>query len=98
MESNLLFTVIVKCWIAMENERTKDVLRYIPTILIWELCKRRNQIKNGKQVPYFMLKDRGEKTFYQLIRSRYPRWVDVPKRWIDSLDRIRTVKGVCSSK
>lgn len=56
-----LSTALNRWWIDVEGMKARYILRSIPTILIWELRIRRNQIKHDKQVSYLVLRNRCKK-------------------------------------
>lgn len=69
----------------MENSRPMDILMGIPSIIMWELWKRRNAIKHGKMVTFSTLVERCELAVHQMCRMKYSRWLTLPKKWDESL-------------
>lgn len=65
--------------------RGKSILNTIPTILAWELWKRRNVIKYEKSISYCALQNNCQKTIQQ-PKVVIPSWERVPKAWEESYE------------
>ncbi|XP_049362737.1 uncharacterized protein LOC125827465 [Solanum verrucosum] len=89
---NQLFPALNSVWKGVEGMKARHIIRSIPVIIIWELWIRRNQMKLGKQVSYYVVKDRYERMIHWLIKNHYPNWKDVPTKWLQSFDRIQQQK------
>lgn len=63
----------------------------IPTVIIWEMWKRRNSLRPGKNVTYWMVQSDYLKTIQQLIKTYLPQWKHVPNKWTGSFDLYKTI-------
>lgn len=74
VERRNLFTIIGDWWQFTTNIRAKGILKSIPSILIWELWKRRYGIRHNRGTSYWQLQSNCFKSIQQLIRIYLPRW------------------------
>jgi len=58
-------------------------MRAVPTVVIWNLWKRRNSLKHGRPSSYNNLVYRVNSDLWKLGRTIYPKLQDFPTKWSD---------------
>ncbi|XP_019257820.1 PREDICTED: uncharacterized protein LOC109236045 [Nicotiana attenuata] len=81
LEGLTLYQAIVKCWTVKVIPRLKPIFQALPSIIVWELWKRRNSNKHGEPVTTNRVVYQVCTTIQSLIKVRKPRIVQVPFRW-----------------
>lgn len=76
---------IVKCRTMKVIPRLKPIFHALPSIITWELWKRRNSNKHGKAVSINRVVYQINTTILSLIKVRKPILQHVPHRWPDIL-------------
>ncbi|KAK6792023.1 hypothetical protein RDI58_011104 [Solanum bulbocastanum] len=72
--------MITGWWEANTPIKLQFIFQAIPSIILWELWKRRNARRHGLDINFYKLKSRCVNTIIQLINMKYP-WIKVPKNW-----------------
>ncbi|XP_075104777.1 uncharacterized protein LOC142178886 [Nicotiana tabacum] len=85
LEGLNLHLAIVKCWTTKVIPRLKPIFQALPSIIVWELWKRRNNNKRGKAVSTNRVVYQVCNTIQSLIKLRKPGIDRVPFRWTDIL-------------
>lgn len=81
VEGITLYHAIVRCWTADVNHRLKHVMQAPPSIIVWELWKRRNGYKYGDLVTITRVSYQISTTIQSLIKLRKPEILNVPHKW-----------------
>jgi len=66
--------LIFKWWEHNASSKLEHILKAIPAIIIWELWKRRNARRYGKEVTNNRMYNQCQLIIYQLVRLRFP-WI-----------------------
>ncbi|XP_075080440.1 uncharacterized protein LOC142165948 [Nicotiana tabacum] len=85
LEGLNLHQAIVKCWTTKVNPRLKPIFQALPSIIVWELLKRRNNNKHGEAVSTNRVVYQVCNTIQSLIKLRKLGIDRVPFRWPDIL-------------
>ncbi|XP_019252907.1 PREDICTED: uncharacterized protein LOC109231725 [Nicotiana attenuata] len=85
MEGITLHQAIIKCWTAEVIPRLKPIMQALPSVILWELWKRRNSYKYGYSVTINRVVYQISTTMQSLIKLRKPAMQNVPNRWPDML-------------
>lgn len=85
MEGITLHQAIVRCWTADVTHRLKPIMQALPSVIVWELWKRRNSYKYGDAVTINRVIYQVFSTIQSLIKLRKPGIQNVPPRWPDML-------------
>ncbi|XP_019228301.1 PREDICTED: uncharacterized protein LOC109209485 [Nicotiana attenuata] len=80
VEGLTLHQVIVKCWTADVVPRLKPIMQALPSVIVWELWKRRNSYKYGDAVTINTVVYQISNTLHSLIKVRKPGVQQVPHR------------------
>lgn len=84
-EGLTLHQAIIKCWTADVVPRLKPILQALPSVIVWELWKRRNSYKYGDAVTINRVVYQISSTLQSLIKVRKPGISQVSHRWPDML-------------
>ncbi|XP_019241016.1 PREDICTED: uncharacterized protein LOC109221004 [Nicotiana attenuata] len=76
---------IVKCWTADVIHRIKPILQALPSVIVWELWKRRNSYKHGDTVTVNRVIYQVSNTMQSLVKFKKPNLQNVPHKWPDLL-------------
>ncbi|XP_070015854.1 uncharacterized protein [Nicotiana sylvestris] len=79
-----LHQAITKCWTAPVVPRLKPVLQALPACIVWELWKRRNNLKYGEAVSVSRVIYQVSSTVQALVQLKKP-GLRVPQKWLDLL-------------
>ncbi|XP_015169513.1 uncharacterized protein [Solanum tuberosum] len=71
--------IITWWWKATNKPKLKTIFQAIPAILMWELWKRRNARRNGKEVTYGELYQKCQNNVFQRTKTLLP-WINVRKK------------------
>ncbi|KAH0650294.1 hypothetical protein KY284_030206 [Solanum tuberosum] len=71
---------ITQWWRASHKPKLRAIFQVVPAILMWELWKRRNARRHGRNVTYEQLMQQCQKGIFQLLKVLYP-WIDIPTDW-----------------
>ncbi|KAK4378807.1 hypothetical protein RND71_000669 [Anisodus tanguticus] len=77
--------VLIKWWCADVKPRIQSIYYAVPSIIVWELWKRRNGDKHNKKVITNRVIYQVNSTIQQLVRLRKPGIKSVSHRWHDIL-------------
>lgn len=84
--------LIFKWWEHKASTKVQQILQAVPAVIMWELWKRRNSYKHGKEVSYTNLYYQCQLIIYQLVRTKFP-WIKrMPYHWPQVLDRLQSYK------
>lgn len=72
MKGMSLLQAVLKCWSLHVVPRHKHIFNALPSIIVWELCKRRNSYKHGDVVTVSRVIYQISSTLQQLVRLRKP--------------------------
>nr|XP_016433563.1 PREDICTED: uncharacterized protein LOC107760057 [Nicotiana tabacum] len=84
MEGLSMHQAITKCWTAQVLPRIKPVIQALPSCIVWELWKRRNNFKYGEAVSISRVIYQVSITLQALVQVRKP-GIQVPHKWHDLL-------------
>ncbi|XP_019257601.1 PREDICTED: uncharacterized protein LOC109235804 [Nicotiana attenuata] len=84
-EGLTLHQAIVKCWTADAIPRLKPIMQALPSIIVWELWKRRNSYRYGEAVTINRVVYQISTTLQSLIRIRKLAIQHVSNRWPDMI-------------
>ncbi|XP_019251272.1 PREDICTED: uncharacterized protein LOC109230201 [Nicotiana attenuata] len=76
----------VKCWTAKVIPRLQPIIQALPSIIVWELWKRRNSYKYGDAVSMNKVIYQVSTTLQHLVKCRKPSLQNVPHKWPDLID------------
>ncbi|XP_009784324.2 uncharacterized protein [Nicotiana sylvestris] len=76
-----MYQAIVKCWTIRVVPRLKPIFQELPSIILWELWKRRNSYKHGEAVTIRRVIYQVSTIIQSLVRLRKPGLVNVPQIW-----------------
>ncbi|XP_009791286.1 uncharacterized protein [Nicotiana sylvestris] len=79
-----LHQAITKCWTTPVVPRLKPVLQALPACIVWELWKRRNNLKYGELVSVSRVIYQVSSTLQALVQLKKP-GLHVPHKWLDLL-------------
>ncbi|XP_019250979.1 PREDICTED: uncharacterized protein LOC109229885 [Nicotiana attenuata] len=85
MEGLSMHQAIIKCWTAKVCPRLKPIMQAMPSCIVWELWKRRNNMKYGDAVSTNRVIYQVSSTLQALVRVRKPGTHNVPHKWHDLL-------------
>lgn len=60
--------------------KLSSVYRAIPALLMWELWRRRNNRRHGKDMGFERILQQTQDVVYKLVKVKYP-WIEAPKEW-----------------
>ncbi|XP_060195488.1 uncharacterized protein LOC132624780 [Lycium barbarum] len=80
-----LHQVITKWWNTDTLARLKPIFYAIPSIIMWELWKKRNGDKHGNKVSTSRVICQASTKIQQLVKLRKPGIRSVPHRWLEML-------------
>lgn len=83
---------IIKCWTADVCHRLKPIMQALPSCIVWELWKRRNNMKYGDAVSTGRVIYQVSSTMQALVKVRKPGIGSVPHRWHDLLTMMENYK------
>ncbi|KAH0761002.1 hypothetical protein KY290_017075 [Solanum tuberosum] len=66
--------LIYRWWEHKISNKLGQILKAVPTIIMWELWRRRNDIKYGNETSYNWMYHQCQLTIHQLIRIKFP-WI-----------------------
>ncbi|KAH0665054.1 hypothetical protein KY285_026260 [Solanum tuberosum] len=75
-----LHQMVTRWWNARNNPKLRIIYQAIPAVLMWELWKRRNARKHGKELTFGTPYQQCQNTIFHLMKTVYP-WVKVPVNW-----------------
>ncbi|KAK4721760.1 hypothetical protein R3W88_011993 [Solanum pinnatisectum] len=79
-------------WWQVKAGNSKQVLKDVPTIIMWELWKRRNAIRHGKGYTFNRMSYQCHLIIFQLIKVKFP-WIKaVPHQWRDMVEKLQIYK------
>lgn len=84
---------ILYTWWSMENPaKVGQIAGAIPAMVMWELWKRKNARRHGKEYSYDWMVQQCQKSFQFFIKERYP-WIrEIPTGWADIIDKLKTYR------
>lgn len=85
MDGLSLHQAIIKCWTAKVVARLQLILQALPSIIVWELWKRRNGYKYREPVKISRVIYQVSTTLQSLMKVRKPSFQNVPHKWPDLL-------------
>lgn len=88
MEGIQLKHLIIKWWEHKATNKLQQILKAVPSVIIWELWKRRNARRHGNEVTYSWMFHQCQLTIHQLIKVKYPWIKTVPKQLMEMMDMI----------
>ncbi|XP_070036967.1 uncharacterized protein [Nicotiana tomentosiformis] len=88
MEGLSLHQAITKCWTAQLLPRIKPIMQALPSCVVWELWKRRNNLKYGEAVSVIRVIYQVSTTIQALVQVRKP-GLCVPHKWRDLLNMLQ---------
>lgn len=83
--------MITGWWEVNTPIKLKFIFQAIPSIILWELWKRRNARRHGLDINFYKLKSQCVNTIIQLINMKYP-WIKVPKNWGEMVKILKEYK------
>lgn len=87
-----LHQLIFRWWEYEGSPKLQQIMKAIPTIVIWELWKRRNAKRHGKEVFFNKMYFHCQRTVHQLIIVKFP-WIrDIPYHWEGMFDSLQGYK------
>ncbi|XP_049362856.1 uncharacterized protein LOC125827594 [Solanum verrucosum] len=82
---------ITKWWEEATKPKLKAIFQVIPAILMWELWKRRNSRRNGREVKYETLLQQCQEVVFKLVKTLYP-WIRFQKSWENLVEVLKEYK------
>lgn len=70
--------MIKKLWHELGLTKLKNIYRVNLSLVMWELCKRRNSRRHIKEMSYESLLQQTQIAVHRLAKVKYP-WVDIPE-------------------
>lgn len=89
MEYLTFHQAIVKCWIAHVIPRLQPILQVLPSIIVRELWKRRNNYKHGEAVSIRRVIYQVSSTLQALVKFRKPSLQNVLHKWNGLLNMMK---------
>ncbi|XP_049388499.1 uncharacterized protein LOC125852859 [Solanum stenotomum] len=84
--------LITTWWDWPAKPKLQQILKAMPAIIMWELWKRRNARRHGREVTYEKMKSQCHKTAQMLLRVKYP-WIKGGDQvWKDMIAILNTYK------
>ncbi|XP_075097955.1 uncharacterized protein LOC142175269 [Nicotiana tabacum] len=80
-----VYQVIRVCWKTHYCQKRKPLIHALPSVITWELWKRRNTMKYGGSVSCNRVIHEVNKTLHSLAKARYPWRQNVPLLWHDMI-------------
>ncbi|XP_009624555.1 uncharacterized protein [Nicotiana tomentosiformis] len=77
--------VIRVCWKTHCCQKFKPLIQALPSVVTWELWKRRNTMKYGEFVSCNRFIHEVNKTLHSLAKARYPWMQNIPLLWPDMI-------------
>ncbi|XP_070046652.1 uncharacterized protein [Nicotiana tomentosiformis] len=74
---------IVRCWTLQTVPRLKPIIQALPSIIVWELWKRRNGYKYGDLVSFNRVIYQISTMVQSLVKFRKPSLQNIPHKWPD---------------
>lgn len=81
IEGLQLSQVVIKWWTQDCCSTLKPIMKAVPTIIIWNLWKRRNNLKHGKTASFSSLVFKVNSDLWKLGRIVHPKLQDLPTNW-----------------
>lgn len=81
MEGLTLHQAITKCWTSDVLPRIQLIMQALPSVIVWELWKRRNFYKHGEAVLINRVIYQVSSTLQALVKLRKPKMQNVPHKW-----------------
>ncbi|KAH0663944.1 hypothetical protein KY285_028886 [Solanum tuberosum] len=89
MESMHLQQLIINWWKHSYNAKLEVVMRAMPTIIMWTLWKRRNNLKHGGTTTYNEMVMQVQKEVRKLIKLQHP-WIHIKKEtWPQIITKLK---------
>ncbi|XP_019237995.1 PREDICTED: uncharacterized protein LOC109218121 [Nicotiana attenuata] len=85
LEGITLRQAITRCWTSDVLPRIEPILQALPTVIVWELWKRRKSYKHGDTVTINRVINQVSTTMQSLMQFRKPKLQNVPHKWPDLL-------------
>nr|XP_016480745.1 PREDICTED: uncharacterized protein LOC107801860 [Nicotiana tabacum] len=85
LEGLTLHQAITSCWTVQVLPRIKPIMQALPSCIIWELWKRRNNFKYGEAVLISRVIYQVSSSLQAIVRVRKPCLINVPHKWKDLL-------------
>jgi len=92
IEGLQLQQLIIKWWKHKANNKLNHVLKAVAAVLIWELWKRRNAKRHGKEYSFTCMNHQCQMIIHQLIRVKFPSIKEVPYQWKGMVDQLQNYK------
>ncbi|KAH0698731.1 hypothetical protein KY284_012946 [Solanum tuberosum] len=85
--------LIIKWWEHKSSNKLEQVIKEVPTILMWELWKkRRNARRHGNEYSNNWMIHQCQMTIHQIIRAKFPWIKEVPYKWEGMVALLHTYK------
>lgn len=79
VEGIYLHQMITQWWEVREPTKIRVIYRMVPTVLLWEIWKRKNSKRHNKDVKIMQLINQCENTINEYNKCLYP-WIQCPNR------------------
>ncbi|XP_049396567.1 uncharacterized protein LOC125860610 [Solanum stenotomum] len=84
--------VIFKWWEHEAPNKLQQILKVVPAVIMWELWKRRNSYRYGKEVTYNNMYYQCQLILYQLVRTKFPWIKEMPYHWQQMVETLQNYK------
>uniref|UniRef100_M1AL57 RNase H family protein n=1 Tax=Solanum tuberosum TaxID=4113 RepID=M1AL57_SOLTU len=84
--------LIFKWWEHKASNKLEQIMKAVPTIIIWELWKRRNARRHGKKSSYNWMFYQCQLTIHQLIKVKFMWLRHISHHWTEMVDTLQRYK------
>lgn len=86
IEGLQLSQVIIKWWTTNCGPKLKPLMRVVPAIIIWNLWKRRNNLKHGRKLAYNSLVHKVDTDIWKVGSNMHNNMKNMPMEWKNIVD------------
>ncbi|KAH0636108.1 hypothetical protein KY290_036536 [Solanum tuberosum] len=91
VEGEQLQQTINRWWFEPAPTKLRYVYKAIPHLLMWELWKRRNNRRHGKEVSYECMSQQVLVAVHRFVKGKYP-WITLPNEWNGIIHLLKNYK------
>ncbi|WMV30301.1 hypothetical protein MTR67_023686 [Solanum verrucosum] len=84
--------LISKWWDFETNPKFQHIMKANPAIVMWELCKRRNARRHGKDVTFNKMYLQCQLTVHKSVKAKFPLMINTPYHWSGMFDLLQGYK------
>ncbi|WMV47004.1 hypothetical protein MTR67_040389 [Solanum verrucosum] len=83
--------IVTNWWVTSHRPKLRRIYQAIPAIVMWEICKKRNARRHGRDVYYEHALQQFHTNIFLLMKKLYP-WIKAPNSWKGIVEMLRRYK------